>query len=160
MAKSNFGTKGVPLEELLKQKVLNEEAFFKDVQAECNYLPIETVKAVYFAVLRQVARDLRRKSVAMIPRFGYIFYLEFSEAYLNKMKDMRAKSGRAGNNPTAITTHQLKFAFGQSFLHYSRGVLKNWDHEGPPADVLRRYNLQRKTMQHLTEKRRVPLDDF
>jgi len=51
-----------------------KEDIFDEISAECNYIDRDTVRSVYYALIKVISRKLRIKSAAMIPDWGR-FYL-------------------------------------------------------------------------------------
>jgi hypothetical protein len=56
--------------ELKKQGLLDEKKFYKDLQANCDYVDEDTVRQFYLAVVKTVTKELRDHKVARLPHLG------------------------------------------------------------------------------------------
>ena len=56
--------------ELKKQGLLNEDEFYRNLQANCDYVDEETVRRFYLAVVKTVTKELRDNRVARLPHLG------------------------------------------------------------------------------------------
>ena len=56
--------------ELRKKGLLNEDEFFKKLQANCNYVDKKTVREFYMAVVRTITKELTDNKVARLPFLG------------------------------------------------------------------------------------------
>jgi len=56
--------------ELKKQGLLNEDDFYKKLQANCNYIDEENIRRFYSALVKTVTKELRDNSVVRLPHLG------------------------------------------------------------------------------------------
>lgn len=56
--------------DLKKLGLLDEKKFYKDLQANCDYIDEKTVRRFYMAVVKTVTKELRDNNVARLPHLG------------------------------------------------------------------------------------------
>lgn len=56
--------------ELKKQGFLNEDDFYRKLQANCNYIDEKTVRDFYMAVVKTLTKELVDNRVARLPHLG------------------------------------------------------------------------------------------
>ena len=56
--------------ELKKQGLLSEDDFYRNLQANCDYIDEKTVRIFYMAVVKTITKELRDNKVARLPHLG------------------------------------------------------------------------------------------
>lgn len=70
-----------------------ENEFLSALAIECNYSDIESVRNIYFSLLRLITKELRSKERINLPQFGEFSLFEKSGTLLCKTTGQRVKFG-------------------------------------------------------------------
>lgn len=63
-------TPPIRIRELKKEGLLNEEAFFVNLQKNCNYVDEEVLRRFYMGLVKTVSQELTRNKVCRLPFLG------------------------------------------------------------------------------------------
>ena len=58
---------------------VTNKTFFKDISARANYVDIESIRKIYYALLKTILIELEKKEVMYLPHFGKFFIKEDQE---------------------------------------------------------------------------------
>lgn len=56
--------------------LLKDEEFFERISEKCNYADLETVKMIYYEIIRLTSQELRHNGAIRYPDFGD-FYIKY-----------------------------------------------------------------------------------
>ena len=95
--------------ELKKQGYLNEDTFFQNLQANCNFVDEETVRRFYLGLVKTVTSELRTNKVSRLPHLGDFALVEQKPRTLLKGKTREIRK------PTVLKFYP-KVAWRQYFV--------------------------------------------